>query len=90
MGKNQQHKAAQKQRHGDGEDGQPDLGTGMALSSSHTTLIGPEVTSCCGKTRVLSLVCLRNRRPKLRRNATLQESLGWMPVSIQKSGMLRA
>ncbi|CAL5221450.1 g3640 [Coccomyxa viridis] len=28
MGKNQQHKAAQRGRHGDGEDGQPDLGTG--------------------------------------------------------------
>lgn len=28
MGKNQQHKAAQRTRHGDGEDGQPDLGTG--------------------------------------------------------------
>ena len=30
MGKNQQHKAAQRSRHGDGEDGQPDLGTGEA------------------------------------------------------------
>ncbi|CAK0780970.1 hypothetical protein CVIRNUC_005239 [Coccomyxa viridis] len=28
MGKNQQHKAAQRQRHDGGEDGQPELGTG--------------------------------------------------------------
>ena len=44
MGKNQQHKAAQRGRHGDGEDGQPDLGTGKASNSRTQSSVNLQMT----------------------------------------------